>query len=112
MRVIHELCNDLKKKSTSYMLISPFLILLIKIFFFILSIFFDTNLNEIFSTFKVMSGGMYVFCTENTIFDIPRDNIIVSEPISVRLLFYHVIRIDYIFFCYFIPVFFLLKFLL
>ena len=79
MRVIHEHCNDLKKDSTSKMSIPPFLIFQIKIFLFILSLFFQRKLYKGFSIFNVMSGGMYVFCTENTIFDIAKDFIIVTE---------------------------------
>ena len=41
-----------------------------------------------------MSGGMYIFCTENTIFDIAKDSIIVTEPKSVKLLCNYVFRID------------------
>ena len=39
----------------------------------------------------MMSGGRYVFCSENTIFDIAKDFIIVTEPKS-KVSFDHVFK--------------------
>ena len=81
------------------MLIPPLLICLIKTFF-ILFLFFWTQLYKKFLIFKVMTSCIYVFCTENSIIINAKNFIIVIEPRSVTYFFNffnHVFRIDLIF---------------